>query len=37
MKVGGKLIELFVELKMSISRRAFEGVILKNIKNKITE
>ena len=29
--------ELFVELKISKSRRVFEGVILKNIKNKITE
>ena len=29
--------ELFVELKISKSRRVFEGVILKNIKNKIPE
>ena len=29
--------ELFVELKFSKSRRVFESVILKNIKNKITE
>ena len=29
--------ELFVELKMSKSRRVFGSVILKNIKNKITE
>ena len=35
MKVGGKTDkELFVELKMSKSRRVFESVIL---KNKITE
>ena len=29
--------ELFVELKISKSRRVFESVILKNIKNKITQ
>ena len=29
--------ELFVELRISKSRRVFESVILKNIKNKITE